>query len=426
MRYKLYITFLAWLAIEGISTRGQSGALTANSQPDRHSSTGVEQPWSQQMAATVMKMWKDSLSADMSRPARWTYDQGVVLKGIEGIWYNTGDGDYFRYVQRSMDLFVEKEGNIRTYKQDEYNLDNVLCGRNLLTLFKVTNDPKYFKAASLLRDQLRSQPRTHEGGFWHKKRYPYQMWLDGLYMAEPFYAEWAATFNEDTAFNDIANQFIWMEKHARDEKTGLLYHGWDESKDQKWADKQSGHSANFWARAMGWYGMALVDVLQWFPADHPKRAALLSILSRYAAAVQKVQDPKTGLWWDLLNYPGREKNYLEASASCMFVYTMAKGARLGYLPSSFAEVAQKGYKGITGRFLGTDPDGNTNLQGTVSVSGLGGEPYRDGTYEYYVSEKVVKNDPKGIGAFLLASNEIELSSAPQVGKGKTVTLDYYF
>jgi unsaturated rhamnogalacturonyl hydrolase len=328
-------------------------------------------------------------------------------------------------MQKSMDHFVDDQGNIRTYKFADYNLDNILCGRILLTLYKVTGQQKYYKAASTLRKQLAEQPRINEGGFWHKKIYPDQMWLDGLYMAEPFYAEWASTFHEDSAFNDIARQFIIIEKHARDAKTGLLYHGYDESKKQAWANKTTGVSPNFWGRAMGWYGMALVDALPYFPKDHPERKALINILNNFAKAVIKVQGAKDGLWWDLLNFPNRKGNYKEASASCMFVYTLAKGVRLGYLPASYLAPAKKGYEGIVKKFV-TNGDGQTNLEGTVSVSGLGGHPYRDGSYEYYIKEKVVTNDPKGIGAFLLASDEMQLLPTLSVGKGKTVTLDYYF
>ncbi|MEO6845193.1 MAG: DUF4350 domain-containing protein [Ginsengibacter sp.] len=385
-----------------------------------------EASYAEKMAATVMNIWSDSLANSAeARPVKWAYDQGVVLKGIEGLWEATGEGKYFEYIQKSMDHFVEDDGTIRTYNKEDYNLDNVLCGRILLTLYKATGKEKYYKAAATLRDQLTQQPRTNEGGFWHKKIYPNQMWLDGLYMAEPFYAEWAATFKEDSDFNDIANQFIIIEKHARDSKTGLLYHGYDESKQQAWANKTTGLSPNFWARAMGWYGMALVDALPYFPNDNPKRKELIEILKKFAVAVAKVQDQKTGLWWDLLNFPNREGNYPEASASCMFVYSLLKGVRLGYLPSSYLPIAKKGCAGIIEKFI-TNDNGQTNLEGTVGVSGLGGHPYRDGSYEYYVKEKVVTNDAKGVGAFLLASNEMELLPTLSVGKGKTVTLDYYF
>jgi unsaturated rhamnogalacturonyl hydrolase len=376
------------------------------------------------MANTVMTIWKDSLSSE-GRPAKWTYDQGVILKGIEGLWYKTGDAKYFNYMQKCMDLFVSDKGEIRTYKQSDYNLDNVLCGRILLTLYNVTGKEKYYKGAVLLREQLKTQPRTNEGGFWHKKIYPYQMWLDGLYMAEPFYAEFAATYNEPAAFDDITNQFSWMEKHARDPKTGLLYHGWDESKQQKWANKETGLSPHFWARAMAWYGMALVDAMENFPADK-RRDSLQAILKRFADAVKKVQDHATGLWYDIINMPTGKGNYLEASASSMFVCAIAKAVRLGFLPATYLTISKKGYDGILKNFIETDANGQTNLKGTVSVSGLGGNPYRDGSYEYYMSEKVIVNDPKGVGAFLQAANEMDLLPTLNTAKGKTVMLDDYF
>ncbi|MFL9482544.1 glycoside hydrolase family 105 protein [Chitinophagaceae bacterium LWZ2-11] len=389
-------------------------------------SIGQSEPLSVQMSKTAMTIWRDSLAGAEAKPVRWAYDQGVVLKGIEGVWHKTGEKKYFDYMQKSMDFFVNDKGEIRTYKLEDYNIDNVLCGRILLTLYGVTGKDKYYKAATTLREQLKTQPRTNEGGFWHKKRYPYQMWLDGLYMGEPFYAEYAKTFTEPAAFDDVANQFIWMEQHARDAKTGLLYHGWDESKQQKWANKTTGLSPNFWARAMGWYGMALVDVLEQFPADHPKRNLLLQILKRYAGAIIKVQDAKTGLWWDVMDRPKDKGNYFEASASCMMVYTLAKAVRLSCLPNSYLKNAEKGYAGIKKEFIEVDANGQTNLKGTVSVSGLGGEPYRDGSYEYYLSEKVVVNDPKGVGAFIQTANEMELLPTLSIGKGKTVLLDDYF
>jgi len=375
------------------------------------------------MAATVMSTWNPG---DESKPARWVYDEGVIWKGMEGLWYNTGDARYFKYIQQFMDRLVDKDGNILTYKLEDYNLDNILCGRLALLCYNVTNQEKYYKAASLLRRQLKEQPRTNEGSFWHKKRYTEQVWLDGLYMAQPFYAEYAALFHEDTAFNDIARQFVLIEQHARDPKTGLLYHGWDESRQEKWADKATGHSPNFWARAMGWYGMALVDALDYFPANHPGRQQLLDILGRYAAAVKKYQDKASHLWWDVLDKPYVAGNYEEASASAMFVYTLAKGVRQGYLPAWYTATAEKGYAGILKKFITTGPDGQTALQGTVSVSGLGGEPYRDGSYQYYTGEKVVTNDPKGIGAFLLAADEMEQQPTIVEGHGRTVLLDYYF
>jgi len=393
----------------------------SNTQPVRAS-----ERWSQQLAATAMNMWKDSFSMRPGQPARWSYDQGVILKGIEGIWNATGDGKYFNYIQRNMDYYVGEEGTIKGYRPDEFNIDHVNNGKQLLLLYRVTGKEKYKKAVDLLRDQLRHHPRTSEGGFWHKKIYPYQMWLDGLYMGEPFYAEYAMLFHEDTAFNDIAKQFILMEKHARDPKTGLLYHGWDESKQQRWADKATGLSPNFWARSLGWYGMALVDALDYFPSNHPKRQELINILNRFAKAVAAFQDPKSGVWYDVPDKQTTPKNYKEASASCMLVYTLAKGVRKGYLPTSYLPKAKKGYEGIIKEFIEVDNNSQVNLKGTVAVSGLGGNPYRDGSFDYYMSEPVIVNDPKGMGAFINCAVEMEMADLQSVGKGKTVLLDNYF
>ncbi len=377
---------------------------------------------SAEMAATMMRKWKDSAT----QPPNWTYDHGVVLEGIAGLWKNTGDGKYFRYIQQSIDAYVDDAGNIRTYKMHDYNIDNVKNGRTLLLLYQVTNQKKYKLAADHLREQLRQQPRTNDGGFWHKKRYPYQMWLDGLYMGEPFYAEYAALFGEDGAFDDITRQFVLMETHSRDDRTGLLYHGWDESREQKWADRTTGRSPNFWGRAMGWYGMALVDVLDHFPAKHKGRDSLLAILNRFAAAVQKYQDPATGGWYQVLDKGTSKGNYLEASGSCMFVYALAKGVRKGYLPESYRKVAVKGFEGIQKKFVKKAPEGGIDLEGTVSVAGLGGNPYRDGSYEYYLSEKVVVNDPKGVGAYMMAANEMEIMPTLNIGKGLTIKVDQYY
>lgn len=385
-----------------------------------------EVPLSEHMIATSMKMWADSFALG-GKAARWSYDMGVILKGCERVWQNTGNVKYFTYIQRLMDFYVKEDGSIKDYKPDEYNIDHINNGKLVLLLYRVTGKEKYLKAANLLRQQLRTHPRTNEGGFWHKKIYPYQMWLDGLYMGAPFYAEYANLMQEDTAFNDITNQFVWMEQHARDPKTGLLYHAWDESKQQQWANKITGQSPHFWARAIGWYSNAIVDALDWYPPNHPGRKKLIDILNRLVTAIEKVQDKQTGLWYDILNYngPGKEKNYFEASASCQLTYAIAKGVRKDYLPASKFSIAKRAYAGIVKQFIKVE-DGQTNLHGTVSVSGLGGNPYRDGSFEYYMREKVIVNDPKGMGAFIKAAGEMEISGSLQNGKGKTILLDRYF
>lgn len=389
-------------------------------------SAAQEKPLSARMAETVMTIWKDSFALG-GGPVKWSYDMGVILKGFENIWSHTGDVTYFNYIQKQMDVFIQNDGTIRGYKKEEYNIDHINNGKLALLLFRVTGKDKYLKASRLLRSQLQTHPRTNEGGFWHKKIYPYQMWLDGLYMGAPFYAEYAMLSGEDSAFHDIVNQFVWMEKHARDPKTGLLYHGWDESRQMKWVNPQTGTSSLFWSRAMGWYASALVDVLDYFPADHPRRGELIAILNRLMAAVVKQQDPATGVWKDILAYngPDKEKNYFEASASCQFVYALAKGARNGYLPLTYIVQARKGWEGIKKTFV-KEENGQTNLHGTVKVSGLGGNPYRDGSFAYYMSEPVIVNDPKGMGAFLLAASEMEVVPTMADAYGKQVLMDDYF
>ncbi|TCZ73436.1 DUF4350 domain-containing protein [Flaviaesturariibacter aridisoli] len=376
------------------------------------------------LAGTAMSLWPDSMLLPGDKAAKWRYDQGVVLKGVEGLWRRTGDGKWFRYMQRSMDVFVQPDGSIRGYKPDEYNIDHLNNGKVLLTLWQVTGQEKYRQAAENLFHQIATHPRTSEGSFWHKKVYPGQVWLDGLYMGQPFYAQYAQATGNEAAFNDITRQFVLIEGHARDPKTGLLYHGWDETRQQKWADQITGRSPHVWGRALGWYGMALVDALECYPEKHPGRDSLIAILNRFAAAVVNVQDT-SGAWYDVPNLPKEPGNYLEASASSMLVYTLAKGVRLGYLPRRYTAAAQKGYAGIIRHFISTE-NGRTDLKGTVAVSGLGGNPYRDGSFAYYMSEPVIVNDPKGVGAFINMANEMALLSAARPGTGGTVLLDYWF
>jgi unsaturated rhamnogalacturonyl hydrolase len=360
---------------------------------------------------TVMERWKDSLP--IGGYVKWSYDMGVVLKGFEGMWRRTGDAKYLTAIRKKMDWFVKPDGSILGYEPKEYNIDHINNGKLVLLLYKETGEEKYRKAADRLRDQLRTHPRTAEGGFWHKKIYTWQMWLDGLYMGAPFYAEYAKMFGEDTAFHDITAQFVMMERHARDPKTGLLYHAYDEKRQQRWADPVTGTSPHFWGRAMGWYADAIVDALDHYPANHPGRAQLIGILQRLAKALATYQDKKSGLWLDVMAYdgPGKEKNYFEASASSQFVYALAKGVRMGYLDKRMLKVAKKGYAGLLSRFV-KEENGRVHLHGTVKVSGLGGDPYRDGSFNYYMSEPVIVDDPKGIGAFLLAVNEMQ----PLVGR----------
>lgn len=391
--------------------------------------SATDQPWSQRMAATVMATYPDSIAyTKEGKDAHWEYEMGVVLQGIEQVWYRTADDRYIKYIQKNMDRYVQPDGSIRTYKMGEFNIDYVTPGRSLLLLAQqsLPGNAKYRKAADFLRQQLAHQPRTKEGGFWHKKRYPYQMWLDGLYMAEPFYTEYTRLYGSPKDYDDIVNQFAWMENHARDAKTGLLYHGWDESRAQKWANPKTGQSPNFWSRAMGWYVMGLVDVLDFIPESYPRRGELVAILQRTLPAIVKYQDPKSGCWFQVTNRMGDKGNYLEASGTGMFVYALAKGVRMGYLPASMLTAAKKGYAGMLKNFISTDTSGLIHLEKTVLVGGLGGNPYRDGSYEYYLSEPLRQDDLKGVGPFIMASVEMEIAGENGIGKGKTVAVDNYF
>lgn len=390
---------------------------------------GQERPWSQRAANAAIERWPDGRFVPAGQHWVWNYELGTLLRGMDAVWFNTADARYYKYIKSSVDQFVGVDGSIPTFNAQENQLDSILLGRQLLLLYGVTRDPRYAKAATLLYQQLMHQPRTASGGFWHKQRYPNQMWLDGLYMAEPFYAEYAATFHHPEAFSDITHQFVLIDEHTRDKKTGLLYHGWDESKKERWADKETGHSPELWARAMGWAMMALVDTISYYPEQDAGRKVLMAELDRDAAAVARYQDGETGLWYQVMDKAGAKGNYLESSASCMFVYALAKGVRLGYLPQSYLANAERGYKGIIGHFIQTGQPGqgdSVSLTGTVKVGGLGGDPYRDGSYAYYIGEKVVTDDPKGVGAFLLASMEMENAKSAKLGRGDTVLVDAWF
>jgi unsaturated rhamnogalacturonyl hydrolase len=339
--------------------------------------------------------------------ALWHYEHGLQVMAIQRAAQATGDASYMRFVSDWINHFVRADGNIRTYRVDEYNLDQVNAGKLLFGALERTGDERYRKALDLLREQLRTQPRTKSNGYWHKKIYPYQMWLDGIYMAGPFLAEYARRFDDPSMFEDIIHQILLIEEHTHDTKTDLLYHAWDESRLQPWANPITGCSQYFWGRAIGWYVMAIVDVLDYLPREHPRRRELSDILNRTARALVRVQDQATGLWYQILDFPQREGNYLEASASAMFVYAFAKGVRDGYLTDDFLFSARRGYHGLLQNLIKIDSLGLLTLENVCGSAGLGGEPYRDGSFEYYVTEKIIPNDPKGVGPFILAALEME-------------------
>lgn len=377
--------------------------------PSRVASESIK--WSERMLISEMKRFPESWMLDFHTKPKWSYPNGLVLMAAKRVYDKTGNETYYNYIYDYPNTMVKPDGSILTYDLDKQNLDMLKSGDVLLYVYEKTKEERFLKAIELLRSQLNTQPRTSDGGFWHKKRYPHQMWLDGLFMAEPFYAQYTKTFSSGqeavTAYNDIVHQFDLIQEHTKDSKTGLLYHGWDESKTQEWANKTTGTSPNFWSRAMGWYGMALVDVLDDLPKDHPGRIRLIGYLNTFADALLGVQDDKTGLWYQVLDQGDKEGNYLEATGSAMFVYTFAKGANKGYLPASYKTVALKAYNGILQNLISEDKDGIISLNQCCAVAGLGGNPYRDGSYNYYVNEHIRANDPKGTGAFILASLELD-------------------
>ena len=361
------------------------------------------------MADSEIKHFPEPWTVDFNTKPVWNYTQGLVAHAMIKVWKENGNETLYNYAKTYADKFIDANGKIWGYKVEEYNIDCVNSGKFLFDVYEKTKDDRYLKAINHLRDQLKTQPRTLEGGFWHKQRYPHQMWLDGLYMGAPFLAQYASLKNEPAIFDDVVNQFLIVHKHTYNPKTGLNYHGWDESKLQKWADPKTGCSPNYWGRAMGWYAMALVDVLDYLPLDHPGRVKILEILNQVVVGIKKYQDPKTGLWYQVLDHGNREGNYLEATASSMFTYTLLKASRKGYISADYKIIGIKSYKGILENLIQDNGDGTISLTKCCSVAGLGGNPYRDGSYEYYIKEPVRANDPKGVGPFIMASLEFNIN-----------------
>ena len=348
------------------------------------------------------------LGPKMAYPAaKWDYANFLFLNSLLSLDTRLSEDRYLPWVKGTVDSFLSADGRtIQHYKLADYNIDHVAPAKAVFALYHHNKDVRYRGTLDVLREHLKTHPRTKEGGFWHKKRYPHQMWLDGLFMGSPFYAEYGRTFNEPAAFDDVAQQIRLVAKYTYDPKSGLFYHGWDESREQSWADKTTGLSPNFWSRAIGWYAMALVDVLDQIPADHAARPEIVGIFKKLADGVIKHQDPATGLWWQVTDQGNRKGNYLEATASSMFVYSMAKAVNQGVLPSDgYLPAVLKGYEGIIRDFIRTDADGRTKLTRCCKVAGLGYG--RDGSFDYYISEPIIDNDAKGTGPFVLAGIELD-------------------
>lgn len=363
----------------------------------------------ERIAQSEMQHNPELWMADFLTKPKWDYTQGLIAKAMLETYLATGDTTYLAYVEAFADYFIQEDGSILTYDLTKYNLDRVNGGNFLYLLDSIDSQPRYQAAIRLLRSQLATQPRTTEGGFWHKQIYPSQMWLDGLYMAEPFYAHyalWDSTAEADAIFDDVVLQFSVVDKHTLNPATGLNYHGWDESHAQAWADSLTGCSPHTWGRAEGWYVMAICDVLDYLPENHAGRSQLIAILNRVCTALLRYQDPATGMWYQVPDLPEAEGNYTESTCSAMFCYALAKGARMGYLPAEYRSIAARAFDGLWRSAVVENEDGTLSLTRCCAVAGLGGTPYRSGTYDYYIHEKIRDNDPKGIGPLILAALEL--------------------
>jgi len=382
IKYSLLITFIL---LTVISIKGQQRNLFVDN---------------------LIKLYPDTLAYPTElKSYKWNYEQGLVLEGIFQSYKLTGVEEYFIYLKKNIDYYITPNGDIKTYEFDSFNIDNISSGRILLHLYEITKEEKYKIAADKLFDQLNAQPRTSEGGFWHKKIYPNQMWLDGLFMGEPFYSEYSRMFYKYENYKDIYTQFKLIHKNLYDEKTGLYLHGWDETRKMKWADSVTGKSPNFWGRSIGWFIMSMAEVLQSYPIEYKQYNEILTIYKNLAESLLKYQDPKTKLWYQIIDKGDKKGNYIETSASLMFIYSFIKGFNNKLLDKKYYDIAKEAYESLKKEFISKDENGNMFLENVVSVGGLGGNPFRDGSFEYYISEPLRKNDFKGYGVLILVENE---------------------
>ena len=365
--------------------------------------------WAHTIAKSEMTRNAHLWQADFQKKPKWDYTQGLVAQAILATYQVTSDTSLLRYVDEFADFFVNEDGTIKTYVLDSYSLDRVNGGKFLFDYYELTKKDKYLKAVKLLRSQLDTHPRMSNGVFWHKKVYPEQVWLDGLYMADPFYARCINKLKEDKKlYDDVALQFILTDSLTLDTVTGLNYHAYNDDRKQPWADKTKGHSPNFWGRAIGWYMMAMVDVLDYMPKRHPARKQIIKNFNRLTDALLAVRDPATKMWYQVPNIPDSTGNYTESSCTAMFIYAIAKGARMKYYNNNewYAHQARTSFEGLISNATIKNPDGTITISKACGVAGLGGTPYRSGTFDYYITEPIRNDDPKVVGPFILAALEL--------------------
>lgn len=341
------------------------------------------------------------------KPSTWNYIDGCMIKAILDLYAIKGDDKFLKFADDFIDYFVQEDGSIKSYDPLEYNIDNVNAGKTLFELYKLTGKEKYKKAIETIYSQVKGQPRTEEGNFWHKQIYPNQVWLDGMYMGQPFYMQYEVEYNNCANCKDSYNQFLNVYEKLRDPKTGLYYHGYDYSRKAFWCDKVTGLSRNFWLRALGWYAMALIDTVSVMPDSMTEeKEKLSSIYKELIDSMLKYQSDN-GMWYQVVNLGGIPGNYLETSGSSIFAYAIMKSVRMGILDESYFKYGEKAFNGVCEKYL-SEKDGELQLDGICLVAGLGPEnnTRRDGTFGYYMSEPVVSNDAKGVGPLVLAYIEI--------------------
>ncbi len=350
-------------------------------------------------------MWNKEMIR-LGRPNKWNYIDGCMITALLALYEITGEERYFTFAKDFVDFFVQEDGTIKTYNVKEYNLDNINTASNLFYLYDKTQDEKYKLALDHVRTQLDTMPRTAEGSFWHKDIYPNQVWLDGLYMAEPFYMRYETRFNKMAGCQDVIHQFKNVEKNMRDPKTGLYYHGYDHSREMYWADPETGCSPNFWLRSLGWFSLALVETAQATDESlYYEKRYLQKLLEGLVDALIPFQD-ESGMFYQVVDRADAKGNYLETSGTALISYAILKAVRLEYLAPRYAAMGEKAFNGIANRYLSKNEDGTLKLSGICLVAGLGGATHRDGSLEYYFSEPVVENEAKGVAPFLLAYTEM--------------------
>jgi len=364
--------------------------------------------WPDKIIESTMQFYPDATRLFINAPGKWNYEMGVFLSAMLIQSQKTKNEEYFNYVKKWADRFINKEGEIDSvyYSVKEFKLDDILPGRPSLFLYEATKEKKYQNVADQLMNQLKKQPKTSDGGYWHKDIYPHQMWLDGIYMADVFSTQYASLFHRPEFFDEAIHQIKVIASHTTDPKTGLMYHGWDESKNRIWADQHTGNSPEFWGRAIGWYCMALVDCLDYIPADHPQRKDVIVLLQNLAACILKYQDKESHLWYQVIDKGGEPGNWIETSCSAMFTYAFAKGARKGYLNDSYRANAKRSFDSLLKNYVYFDDAGKLYLGQTVKVGSLNFKTSK-GDYNYYVQSERRINDYKGLGAFLFAAIEWE-------------------